>query len=75
MTATDDLSQLVIACAIVCLVVSGLIVGLRFYSRGVITKVLGREDWCILVAWVIYIDLDIAVFFLHSILFFFSSGV
>ncbi|PKS08144.1 hypothetical protein jhhlp_005420 [Lomentospora prolificans] len=56
MTATDDLSQLVIACAIVCLVVSGLIVGLRFYSRGVITKVLGREDWCILVAWASYIN-------------------
>ena len=52
MGPADDLSGTVIACAIVSLVVSGIALGLRFYSRGVITRVLGREDWCILIAWV-----------------------
>lgn len=51
-TATDSLSGSIIACAVVSFVVSGLMVGLRFYSRGVVTRVLGREDWCVLVAWV-----------------------
>ena len=43
---------LAIACAVICHVISGLFVAARFYSRGVVTRALGREDYCILAAWV-----------------------
>lgn len=42
----------VIACYAVTLVLSGVAVGARFYTRGRIQHVLGREDWAILAAWV-----------------------
>jgi len=45
-------SGLVIACYVVTLLLSGAAVGARFYTRGRIQHVLGREDWTILVAWV-----------------------
>lgn len=48
----DNGSTSVIACAITCQVVSGLFVSARFYSRGVITRALGWDDYSILTAWV-----------------------
>ena len=48
----ENRSANVIACAIICQVVSGLFVAARFYSRSVVTRALGREDYCILAAWV-----------------------
>lgn len=40
----------VLACAITTWVIAALFVGLRFYLRGHLMKVLGREDWTILVS-------------------------
>jgi len=42
----------IIACAVVCWVLCGVGVTARFYVRGRILKLLGREDWCVLVAYV-----------------------
>ncbi|CAI4214399.1 unnamed protein product [Parascedosporium putredinis] len=66
-TATDSLSGSIIACAVVSFVVSGLMVGLRFYSRGVVTRVLGREDWCILVAWLLVIGFTVTTILQASV--------
>ena len=51
-TDTEHRPALAIACAVTCTVVSGLFVAARFYTRRVITRALGRADWCILVGWV-----------------------
>ena len=48
----ENRSANLIACAIVCQVISGLFVGARFYSRSVVTRALAREDYCILASWV-----------------------
>lgn len=52
---TDDeenRSANLVACAIVCQVISGLFVGARFYSRSLVMRALAREDYCILASWV-----------------------
>ncbi|TDZ49876.1 hypothetical protein CTRI78_v007777 [Colletotrichum trifolii] len=41
----------VIACTVVSAALSGMIVGLRFFARLTPAMLLGKEDWCILVAW------------------------
>lgn len=46
------LSDSVIACAVVSLVVSAMAVVARFYTRIVIVRVLAAEDWFVLAAWV-----------------------
>lgn len=43
----------VIAAWVIMTVVAGVTVGLRFYTRRVIIRVLGVEDWMILVAMVL----------------------
>ena len=55
MQDTSSIGGSIIACAVVCWVLSGVIVSVRFYTRGKLSLILGREDWCVLVAWVSYI--------------------
>lgn len=40
----------VVACAVATWVIAAIFVSLRFYLRGHLIKVLGREDWMILLA-------------------------
>ena len=40
----------IIACSVVTAVIGSVFVGLRFYTRGVLLRVLGLEDWLILFA-------------------------
>ncbi|ORY71470.1 uncharacterized protein BCR38DRAFT_10867 [Pseudomassariella vexata] len=49
---SDSLDARVISCAILTLVISAVVVALRFYTRCRIIHALGAEDWFILVAWV-----------------------
>lgn len=42
----------VIACSVVTVGLSGIIVGLRFFARLWPARLLGYEDWCMLKAWV-----------------------
>lgn len=42
----------VIACATISAGLAGLIVGLRFFARLYPARLLGKEDWCIFIAWV-----------------------
>lgn len=48
MTSNGSSQGQVLACAIATWVIAALFVGLRFYLRGHLLKVLGREDWTIL---------------------------
>ncbi|EXF83067.1 hypothetical protein CFIO01_06239 [Colletotrichum fioriniae PJ7] len=41
----------VIACATISAGLAGLIVGLRFFARLYPARLLGKEDWCIFIAW------------------------
>ncbi|KAK1469791.1 hypothetical protein CMEL01_01558 [Colletotrichum melonis] len=41
----------VIACATISVGLAGLIVGLRFFARLYPARLLGKEDWCIFIAW------------------------
>ncbi|KAK3344509.1 hypothetical protein B0T25DRAFT_487390 [Lasiosphaeria hispida] len=50
---TASLAGSVIACAISCWVICGVAVCARFYARGKIQHVLGPEDWCVLVAYLL----------------------
>ena len=45
----------IIVCASVPLAIAAVFVGLRFYTRTKIVKVLGPCDWCILLALVCYL--------------------
>ena len=49
---TSNMGGTVLACAVVSVVISGLALAARFYSRGHLKRLLGPEDWCCLVAWV-----------------------
>lgn len=53
-----DLSNVVIACTIVCLVVAAIAVAIRFYTRTVVVRALAAEDWFVLAAWVCGLVLD-----------------
>jgi hypothetical protein len=55
MQDTSSIGGSIIACAVVCWVICGVVVCVRFYTRGKLSLILGREDWCVLVAWVSYI--------------------
>ncbi|KAL0932815.1 uncharacterized protein CTRU02_211778 [Colletotrichum truncatum] len=44
--------QAVIVCSAITAALSGVIVGLRFFARLSPARLLGKEDWCILIAWV-----------------------
>lgn len=46
----DDLRANVIACAVVCLVISAAAVSARFYTRSVIVRAVAVEDWFALAA-------------------------
>jgi hypothetical protein len=56
-----DLPATVLACAILSLLISGLAVAARFYTRGRLRKILGSEDWCILCAWLACLGFTVAV--------------
>ena len=49
---TESRTELMIACVVVAVLVSGAAVGARFYTRGRIQRVLGYEDWTFFAAWV-----------------------
>lgn len=49
-TAGDDRGSSVIAAAVVVFAITAAVVALRFYTRVKIVRVLGAEDWTILVA-------------------------
>lgn len=42
----------IIACAFTCWAICCAAVFARLYTRGRIKRVIGREDWCVLIAWV-----------------------
>lgn len=46
----DSLQANVYAATVICWVIAAIAVALRFYSRGVIIRVLSWSDWCILLA-------------------------
>jgi len=48
--AHDNLKANLYAAIVICWAIAAIFVGLRFYSRGVIIRVLGPSDWCILLA-------------------------
>lgn len=54
MTGSDDLNESyqgnVVACAASTWAIAAVFVALRFFLRGYLMKVLGREDWTILVS-------------------------
>ncbi|KAK1749929.1 hypothetical protein QBC47DRAFT_395237 [Echria macrotheca] len=48
---TENKSGSIIACAFSTWAICGIAVAARFYARGKIQHVLGKEDWCVLVAY------------------------
>lgn len=46
----DNIQPNIIACAVVTWVIAAVFVALRFYTRGLIIRVLGWTDWCIFLA-------------------------
>lgn len=46
----EYIGQSVVPCAVISTAVAAAFVGLRFYTRGIILRRLGLEDWFILVS-------------------------
>lgn len=59
----SNLPATVVACAVIAVVISGLSVAARFYTRGVLRKILGAEDWCILASWLFSFGNTVAMCF------------
>ncbi|KAK1760319.1 hypothetical protein QBC47DRAFT_3618 [Echria macrotheca] len=57
---TGSRSGSIVACAILTWVICGLAVSARFYARGKIQNVLGKEDWCVLVAYLMSLGFTVA---------------
>jgi hypothetical protein len=47
---SDNQAPNIYACAITTVVIAGIAVAARFYARARILRVVGIEDWCILIA-------------------------
>ncbi|KZL83770.1 pth11-like integral membrane protein [Colletotrichum incanum] len=56
-TGIPPKGKAVIACAIIASGIAGLVVASRFFARLYPAKLLGKEDWCILIAWWAYLTI------------------
>ena len=56
----DSLKKDVIVCSVICFAIAAIFVGLRFYTRTRIVKVLAASDWFLLAA-VVRISSHVAV--------------